>query len=120
MVHLDLLFSSVGLLFDLSMAYFILWVCYLDSLTITVDLLSDLLWHSSFSRFVVHLVHIPFFPAKQDFRGNWEFAFGLRRTLWSFQVVLMVPCQQMSRDSSAFSSNLIKKVTGGGKVLYRF
>ena len=65
------------------------FVIHSDLLIITVDLLFDLLWHSSFSRFFVHLVHFPFFSTKQDFRGNWEYAFGLRRALWSFQVVLM-------------------------------
>ena len=37
------------------------FVSHSDLLIIIVDLLYDLLWHSSFSRFSVHLVHFPFF-----------------------------------------------------------
>ena len=65
------------------------FVSHSDLLIIIVDLLYDLLWHSSFSRFSIHLVHFPFFLTNQGFRGNWGFAFGLRRALWSIQVVLM-------------------------------
>ena len=54
------------------------FVTHSNSFFITVDLLFDLLWHSSFYRFVVHLVHFLFSLTKQDFRKNWEFAFGLR------------------------------------------
>ena len=64
------------------------FVIHSDSLIITVNLLSDLLWHSSFLGFLFILFIFLSFH-KQDFRGNWEFVFGLGRALWSFQVVLM-------------------------------
>ena len=105
----------MGLLLDFSVAYFILWVYYHSiSLFITADLLFELLWHSSFSRLVVHLVHFLLSPTKQDFWENWEFAFGLRGNCGHFK------WGQVSHDSCAFSSNLTEKVTGRGKVLYRF